>query len=289
VLTTPQGRFSESGFLGLRYKPFATGGDPSKTPFAVEGITAEGRTPEQQKQRAELGVELDTLSEHLAGNVQIAEYKKSGEEAQRILSEAEKVFKIEDETPETRDRYGRNRFGQSCLVARRLVESGVKYVTINYNGWDTHKEHFQSMNRMLPELDKGVSSLLNDLSERGLLDTTIVWVGGEFGRTPKIDNQPPWNGGRSHYAKAFSHLVAGGGFKGGTVVGKTDDKGENVVERPVYPWDLLASMYILLGIDPNATFPDTGEDVRHIIEVTDKMQSGGILREIMPQNLVVGD
>ena len=142
-----------------------------------------------------------------------------------------------------RDSYGRNTFGQSCLAARRLVERGVPYITINYKGWDTHKQHFQAMRRQLPELDKGMASLLQDLSDRGLLDSTIVWWSTEFGRTPKIQWEPPWSGGRGHYGKVFSAVLAGGGFKGGRVVGASDARGEEVKERPVYPVDLIASMY----------------------------------------------
>ena len=106
------------------------------------------------------------------------------------------------------------------------------------------------MNRQCPQLDQGLAALLADLKDRGLLESTIVWCCGEFGRTPKIDWGPPWNGGRNHYGKVFSALVAGGGFKGGRVVGSSDAKGEEVKDRPVYPCDLLGSIYELMGIDP---------------------------------------
>jgi len=119
------------------------------------------------------------------------------------------------------------------------------------------------MRRMLPEMDKAMAALLEDLAARGLLGSTIVWWSGEFGRTPKVQNEAPWNGGRGHYGKVFSAVVAGGGFKGGTVVGSSDDKGETVKDRPVYPCDLIASMYQLLGIDVAAKLPHPlGEDVR---------------------------
>ena len=125
-------------------------------------------------------------------------------------------------------------------MARRLVERGVPYITINYNGgWDTHKENFQTMRRRVPEMDKGMSTLLDDLTEHGLLDKTIVWWGGEFGRTPKVMWESPWNGGRGHHGEAFCAVLAGGGFKGGQVVGSTDAKGEKVKDRPVYPVDVL--------------------------------------------------
>jgi uncharacterized protein (DUF1501 family) len=199
-----------------------------------------------------------------------------------ILGDAGKVFDLTQEKPEVRDKYGRTTFGQSCLLARRLVEKGVPYVTINYGGWDTHKAHFQAMQRKLPELDKGLASLLEELAQRGLLGTTIVWCCGEFGRTPKINWAPPWNGGRDHYGKVFSVLVAGGGFKGGCVVGSSTERGEEVKERPVYPVDLLGSMYVLLGIDPAARLPHPLGEVATVLPTnSEKVRSGGLLKEIM--------
>ena len=200
-----------------------------------------------------------------------------------ILGEGSKIFDLADEGPGMREWYGNNTFGQSCLAARRLVERGVKFITINYKGgWDTHKENFPTMRRRLPELDKGMAALLQDLSSRGLLDSTIVWCSGEFGRTPKVQWEAPWNGGRGHWGKVFSSVVAGGGFRGGHIVGASDAKGEEVKERPVYPWDLIGSMYELLGIDPDSTFPRVSEgNVRLTQAITEEIKSGGRLREIM--------
>jgi hypothetical protein len=264
VLTQPQGRFSEAGFMGNRYKPFATGGDPSRTPFAVEGVVAEGITPERQKSRRELLDQLNTLGQAMPSDEQLKSMEAAEKEAyDLILGNAGKIYDLAQEKDEVREKYGKNKFGQSCLMARRLVEAGVPYVTINYNGWDTHKQHFQQMRRLLPEMDKAMAALLEDLAARGLLDSTIVWWSGEFGRTPKVQNEAPWNGGRGHYGKVFSAVVAGGGFKGGRVVGASDDKGETVKDRPVYPCDLIASMYQLLGIDAAAKLPHPlGDDVR---------------------------
>jgi hypothetical protein len=283
VLTQPQGRFSEAGFLGGAYKPFATGGNPAQKEFAVEGIVARGITRERQEARRELLHELNTLGNALQGNSRL----KALEDAERqaydlILGDAGKVFDLSEEKDAMRDRYGRNTFGQSCLMARRLVEQGVPYVTINYKGWDTHKQHFEIMRRKLPELDQGLSSLLEDLSGRGLLDSTIVWWSGEFGRRPKVQWEAPWNGGRAHYGHAFSAVVAGGGFRGGQVVGETDAKGESVKERPVYPCDLIASMYRLLGIDTAATLPHPqGLTVRVLPDLSEDKDSGGLLKEIL--------
>jgi uncharacterized protein (DUF1501 family) len=168
------------------------------------------------------------------------------------------------------------------LVARRLVESGVPYVTINYKGWDTHKNHFQTMRRKLPELDAGLSTLLEDLSQRGLLDSTIVWCGGEFGRKPKVSWEAPWNGGRQHYGHVFSTVIAGGGFQGGQVLGSSDAKGEFVKDRPVYQWDLIATMYELLGIDPGAPLPHP-QGKKLLVSPTAKegYEIGGRLQELV--------
>lgn len=257
VLTTLQGRFSESGFLGQKYKPFATGGDPNRTPFAVDGIVAQGITDERQQARRSLLQNLDTFGKahaHDAGLQQFDQCEKNAYEL--MFGDMRKLFDLGSEKNEVRDAYGRTTFGQSCLMARRLVEKGVPYVTINYGGWDTHKQHFEAMNRKLPEMDNGLATLLQELKDRGLLETTIVVVCGEFGRTPKVQWEAPWNGGRGHHGAVFSALVAGGGFKGGRVVGASDAKGVDVAERPVYPCDLIASMYELLGIDPDGKLPN---------------------------------
>jgi len=284
VLTESQGRFSEAGFLGPRYKPFATGGDPARQPFAVQGIVAEGISSRRQKERRELLHNLDALGHAIKDAPQMLEFYQSEEAAyDMILGEGSKIFDLADEGPGMREWYGNNTFGQSCLAARRLVERGVKFITINYKGgWDTHKENFPTMRRRLPELDKGMAALLQDLSSRGLLDSTIVWCSGEFGRTPKVQWEAPWNGGRGHWGKVFSSVVAGGGFRGGHIVGASDAKGEEVKERPVYPWDLIGSMYELLGIDPDSTFPRVSEgNVRLTQAITEEIKSGGRLREIM--------
>lgn len=258
VLTRAKGRFSEIGFLPHRYMPFVTGGDPAKTPFTVDGIVVRGLTRKRQEQRREQLANLDTMGKVLTDNKVLNKFDADGDKAyDLILGDAGKVFDLSREPKEVRERYGMNSLGQSCLQARRLIEDGVVYVTINAQGWDTHKRHFQEMDRKLPELDQGLSALLNDLDKRGLLDSTIVWCGGEFGRTPKIQAKAPWNGGRSHYGKCFSMLVAGGGFKGGQVVGASDKNAENVVKRPVAPLDFFASMYELMGIDPNAQMPNS--------------------------------
>jgi hypothetical protein len=283
VLTQPQGRFDEAGFLGVRYKPFATGGDPAQARFAVEGIVAQGITDQRQQSRRELLHQLNTLGAVMKKDASlIASDEAEAQAYDLILGDAGKVFDLSQEKDDMRDRYGRNTFGQSCLVARRLVERGVPYVTINYQGWDTHRQHFQIMRQRLPQMDKGMAALLQDLSERGLLDSTIIWWSGEFGRTPKIQWEAPWNGGRGHWGDVFSAVVAGGGFKGGRVVGASDERGEEVKERPVYPCDLIGSIYELLGIDPDGKLPNPeGLDIHVTPTAADGVPMGGRLKEIM--------
>ncbi len=278
VLTQPQGRFSEAGFLGPLYKPFATGGDPNKTPFAVEGIIAKGISDERQQSRRDLLHTLDSLGKAMPENPQFEQLDRCEANAYEMMfGNARKLFDLSEEKNEIRQQYGLNTFGQSCLMARRLVEQGVPYITINYKGWDTHKQHFQTMRRNLPEMDQAMAALLRDLADRTLLDSTIVWWSGEFGRTPKVQWDPPWNGGRGHYGKCFCAVVAGGGFKGGRVVGASNENGTEVAERPVYPQDLIGSMYELLGIDPDGPLPNPlGLKVQVMPTTTD----GGRLKEI---------
>jgi len=284
VLTQPQGRFSEAGFLGSRCKPFATGGDPNAPRFEVEGVIARGITDQRQSARRDLLHSLNTLGNAMSDNPSVVEAADAEKQAyDLILGEGKTVFDLTKEDPKLRDRYGRHTFGQDCLAARRLVETGVSYVTINYpGGWDTHSNHFPTMTRQCPQLDQGLASLLLDLSDRGLLESTVVWCCGEFGRTPKVDWQPPWNGGRNHYGNVFSVLVAGGGFKGGQIVGSSDAKGEEVKERPVYPIDLLGSIYELAGIDTNTKLPHPEGLDAHVLATTENgAKSAGRLKEIM--------
>ncbi len=283
VLTKPQGRFSEAGVLGQTHKPFATGGDPNRDPFAVEGIVAEGMTPERQRERRELLHALDSLGAAMPESERFARLDACEEKAyELILGDAGKVFDLTQEPAETRDRYGRNTFGQSCLAARRLVEQGVPWVTINYEGWDTHKRHFETMAQKLPQMDQGMATLLQDLSDRGLLESTVVWWGGEFGRGPKVDWGEPWNGGRSHYGQCFSTVLAGGGFRGGAVVGASDARGEEPAERPVHPRTVLRSIYERLGVDPDAPLPNpAGVETRIMPLPPDAGEGADRLGEIM--------
>ncbi len=283
VLTELLGRFSEAGFLGSGGQPFATGGNPAQPRFVVEGVVAEGISTQRQESRRDLMHRLDGLRGVLKDDPQLKALMQCETEAyDMILGDAGKVFDLTQEKDDLRGLYGRNTFGQSCLLARRLVERGVPYVAINYGGWDTHKQNFPVMRRKLPELDRGLATLLKDLSEHGILDSTVVWCAGEFGRTPRVQWEQPWDGGRGHWGQVFSGLVAGGGFKGGQVVGSSNATGEEVKDRPVYPSDLMASILELMGIDPTGTLPHPqGMAVPIIPASWGAAQSPGRLKEIM--------
>ena len=251
VLTQAKGRFSETGFLGDACAPLVTGGNPNAPKFIVDGIVAPGGlTADEQSRRFELAARIDRLPFD-------AQFDAAGEAAQKIITgSAAQTFDLSRESAAMRARYGRTQVGQSLLVARRLVEYGVPYVSVNLSGWDSHKRHFQTMKRAEADLDTALSAFLTDLNEKGLLDTTLVWMCGEFGRTPKIGWEPPWDGGRGHWARCFSALVAGGGLKGGCVVGKSDETASEVVERPVTPADFLGTICERAGIDPDGPLPN---------------------------------
>jgi len=289
TLTSALGRFSEAGFLGPAYQTFATGGDPSAKDFAVQGLAPpRSMTDARLAERRSLLQSIDALSRDFDRDRAVREMDAyQGKAYDLILGDAKKAFDLSGESDALRDRYGRNRFGQSCLLARRLVEHGVPFVTVNMGGWDTHKDNFPAMQKLCPTLDAGFATLLADLAERGLLDSTIVVWYGEFGRTPKVANEPPWFGGRHHFGAVYSTVVAGGGFKGGTVLGSSDTRGETVKDRPVYPWDLSATIYQLMGIDPMGTLPHPQGCVAHVTPLagtTDaktEVKTGGILHEII--------
>lgn len=276
-VTSANSRFNEGGFLGNAYKSFDTGGKPESKEYEVEGIVNKYINRDRLDKRMAL---LDKFETSPMEKQKIDSLRAINMEF--IWGESREIFNLATESDSVKLRYGKNRLGQSCLVARKLVEAGVPFVNVRMTGWDTHKKHFQKMNSMLPQLDKALSALLADLDERGLLDSTIVLCGGEFGRTPKVLWEAPWNGGRAHFGKTFSYLVAGGGFHGGKVVGKTDKTGEKVVERPVAPCDLIGTVYLLMGIDPYGTLPHVSEgDLPILPSLLDEKKSYGLLYEII--------
>ena len=280
ILTRPKGRFSEVGFLGVEAAPLVTGGRPNAPRFAVDGIVPpDGIMSERAKERFKLLSGLDLWRPVKGVNASfVSAFDAAGREARRIAEgDAAKVFDLGSEPSALRDEYGRNDIGQTMLAARRLVEYGVPYVTVNLSGWDSHKRHFETMKRKSGETDTADATLLKDLKGKGLLDSTIVWMGGEFGRTPKVGWEAPWNGGRNHYPRCFSTLVAGGGFKGGCVVGESDETASLPVSRPVSPQDFIGSIYELCGIDPEGPLPN---NVGKKLPILPPSTGGGRLKEI---------
>jgi uncharacterized protein (DUF1501 family) len=240
-----------AGWLGAGYDPFLVSGDPNAPGFRLAGLGEANRATDDRTQL------LRALDKHVPD----AGYSAAQEKAFRLLSAADvqKAFDVGLESPKTRDRYGRTTHGQCCLMARRLVEAGVRLVCVNWpndgqNFWDTHGDNFRQLKtRLMPAADAGFSALLDDLGERGLLDDTLVlWV-GEFGRTPKIARA---NAGREHWARCYSAVLAGGGVTGGQVYGASDRIGSDPSEKPVSPADLTATDYHALGIDPETTVND---------------------------------
>ena len=278
------GWFSDTGFLGQKYKVFATGGDPNDNNFRVQGLALPGGlTDKRLQERRTLLQSVDSLAKQMDKEATFQAVDSFEERAYgMVLGEAKKAFDLSQEKKEVREKYGRTHFGQCCLLARRLVENGVPFITVHYGGWDTHTDNFAAMKSLAPPLDQGLSALFVDLAQRGLLESTLcVWY-GEFGRTPKIDPAPPWNGGRHHYPLVYSAVVAGGGFKGGTVLGSSDAKGEYPKERPVYPWDLTASIYKLVGISPSDKLPHPQGCVAYVTPLAGgTVPIGGTLKEIM--------
>lgn len=253
-------QMSRSGgpnFLGARYAPFVVGDDPNGAKFKVRDVALpRDLTDMRFGSRTDLRAKVDRmvrLNNEVAGDPVLAfdEYFQQGHSL--VTSpEAQKAFDISQETPETRERYGRDGFGQRCLLARRLVDAGVPFITVYDGGWDHHSDIFGALRKRLPSWDNSVATLIQDLKERGMLDSTLVIALGEFGRTPKLSTLAGSStAGRDHWANAMSVLMAGGGTPGGTVIGATDRKGFSAVDRVLSPENFVSTVYHKLGIDPN--------------------------------------
>jgi uncharacterized protein (DUF1501 family) len=243
-------------YLGAAAAPFVIEADPNAPNFAVPDIVPPvalaGNRVEARKQ---LLAQIDRF--------QNAAEARANRDAQAVSvfqqkafdlmtsPAAKKAFDIHAEPDKLRDEYGRTSLGQGCLMARRLVEAGVRCVTIDHSNWDTHSDNFRTLKRnLLPALDGALATLFRDLQDRGLLHTTLVVVTGEFGRTPRINK----DAGRDHWGPGFTVALGGGGIKGGRVVGKSDARAEKPAADPHGPEDLAATMYYLLGIDPKEEF-----------------------------------
>lgn len=275
------GRISGAGYLPSKHAPFQIGSDPARPNFRVDDLDLRQDFDFGRLQRRQRYVNQLTS---FSGDANAANKNDLTQALELIGSEeAKAAFDLSQETTATRTKYGPKTVGQSCLVARRLVERGAKFVTVNHRGWDTHadlvtrlKDGYTGAKQpvgLIPSLDLALSALIQDLIERGRFDETLVMVMGEFGRTPKLNT----SGGRDHWPRVFSVLFAGGGISGGQVIGSSDATGESPTDRPVTPSDLVATVYTLLGIDPTLELStEDGRPVRltpHDAEVIHELLS----------------
>ncbi len=278
----PEVRYAGAGSLGAEHEPFVTGGDPSKPDFRVRDLDFfPGIDASRLRRRREYLAEIDGVQAALEAGPEPTD--SAFERAYRLVTspEAKRAFDLTAEPGDVRARYGPRTFGQSCLLARRLVERNVPFVTVQYTGWDTHEGLVLRLRDgytgakvgvgLVPTFDLAFSALVGDLGQRGLLDETLVIAMGEFGRTPKLNSR----GGRDHWPRVFSVVLAGGGIRGGQVIGSSDRVGESPHEKPVTPSDLAHTIYTLLGIDPQQELhtPD-GRPVR-------LNQGGSMIRELV--------
>lgn len=257
VPTAP--RSSAAAYLGVGYNPFETHGDPNSKDFKVRNLQAAGGISlERMKNRRAMLKQFDTLRRDADASGLIEGMDSFSEQAFELVTspKVQEAFDLNREDDALRERYGRNNWGQSLLLSRRLVESGVRFVTMNMGGWDTHTNNFEELKKnKLPNFDAGYSALIEDLYQRGLLDTTMVLVWGEFGRTPRINA----TAGRDHWPNVFSVVMAGGGLKRGVVVGESDARAEFPKDRPISPQDVLATMYHKLGINREKTYSNEAD------------------------------
>ncbi len=239
----------KSVWLGGRCESFKCG-NPNDKEFRVRDLAQPANATAQMLERRRTLLEaVDTLQTHVHENDQVATYDEFAHKAaDMVLSpQAQSAFDIGKESDQLRDEYGRSDFGQSLLMARRLAESGVRFVTVNYGGWDHHDKIFEGLDKKLPEFDKAFARFIRDMDERGVLKDTLVACFGEFGRTPKVNKKA----GRDHWGRAGSMIFAGAGVAGGRVIGSTDKNGAYVTDRPVRPADVAWTIYDALGIDAN--------------------------------------
>lgn len=238
-------------FLGAKYAPFVVADNPASADFRVRDVALPRQLSQNRfDDRSNIRVEVDTFKRFMdeAAADPARGLDEHYQQAFDLMQskQAQAAFEIQREPERVRETYGRNPFGQRALLARRLVEAGVPFITIEDGGWDHHTKLFETLKKRLPSWDQTIASLIDDLRQRGLLETTLVVVLGEFGRTPQINK----DAGRDHWSNAMSVLMAGGGIRGGQVIGATDAKGFSASERVLSPENFASTIYSKLGIDP---------------------------------------
>jgi uncharacterized protein (DUF1501 family) len=265
--------------LGRAYEPLVVG-DPNSAAGAIPGLVAqEGLPTIRHNDRLSLKQALDHYAQRLEADPRALDMSRQFQQAYALLASpaAREAFNLDAEPAAIRDRYGRHRSGQALLLARRLVEAGVPYINVIWNhsnrgqddapddtdlyGWDTHNDIFAALkDRLLPRFDESFSALIEDLDQRGLLSQTLVVCMGEFGRAPRVALEPKFAGatpGRKHWASVYSIVASGAGVSRGAVLGASDRLGGEPVTDKYGPWDVAATMYSALGIDPRGHYTDT--------------------------------
>ena len=254
-VAVPQGpRGSAAAYLGVEYNPFNTMDEPNSDSFKVRNLQLpDGVSFSQLERRMTMLKHFDTIRRDVDASGVLAGMDTFTQQAWELVTspKVQDAFDVAKEKTTLREAYGRTKMGQGMLLARRLVEAGVRFVTVDTGGWDTHGNNFETLKtKKLPEFDAGYSALISDLDERGLLDSTLVLTWGEFGRTPRINS----NSGRDHWSNVFTAVLAGGGLKRGVILGESDARAEFPKERPTSPQDVLATMYHQLGINRHKSY-----------------------------------
>lgn len=273
-----------ANFLGVAHNPFETDGDPNNPNFKVQNIEMPGgMSIDRLENRTQLARQFDKLRRDVDSRGTLEAMDRFDQQAFELVAgaSARKAFDISQEDPRMRDRYGRHSWGQSTLLARRLVEAGTTFVTVHLGGWDHHWDLKTGMERYLPMVDSLTSALFEDLEQRGLSDKVMVMLCGEFSRTPRMNNGgnggPPLSmgtPGRDHWGNAMFCLMGGGGIKGGQIVGSTNRLGEVPQDRPVTPPDIHHTMFRVLGIDPHVNF------LNHSGRPTPALEPGMVIEEL---------
>src|SRR6266540_1553946 len=271
---TPPSTFAGTGYLGSAFGPFSLGADPSNKEFKVRDLTLpsgidEKRFAERREMRAAVDAHFSALEKSDALDGIDSFYQR----AYSMISsdKARAAFSLKDEPEKLREDYGSSQAGMRMLLARRLVEAGVRFVSLTYGGWDHHDNIKNAMTSQMPRFDQAFAALIRDLDQRGMLDSTLVMVTTEFGRTPKING----TAGRDHYPKVFSIVLAGGGLKRGHVHGASDPTGGEPESNPLTVPDLAATIYNQLGVDPNKVLLAPGN--RPVLIVKDGEVQKGLL------------
>ncbi len=263
-----------TGYLSSAFGPFSLGSDPGNKNFKVRDLDLPGGVDGARlERRRQLVEEIDRGYEGKSAVDAVEATEEFYQEAYRLIRSkpAREAFNIKAEPNKMRDRYGRTNMGQRLLLARRLVESGVRYVTVMDNGYDHHQNIFRSLRGKMRAFDQGFAALISDLAGRGLLEKTLVLVTSEFGRTPRVNQDR----GRDHWPKVFSVALAGGGIRGGHVHGKSSAGGEEVEDNPVSPSDIAATLFHQMGIDPEKKLMSPGD------RPIDIVRDGRVIRDLL--------